>query len=401
VTAVALPGPTLERPGVSLRALAAAQLAAVAAAVGSGWDGGVAHRLVAVVALPPLAALGLTALLARPRLRLPVGATLVLFGLAAVVRAEPLHLAVALGALAAAAVTLLATFAGEPVAAGLLRDYVTLTKPRIMSLLLVTGVCGTFVGAHGWPGTVTLVASTVGLALACGGASALNHVLDSDIDKLMGPRTAKRPVASGRLTPARGLEFGLALSAASFALLAVATNVLTAVLALAGNVFYVVVYTGYLKRRRGDIVLGGIAGAVPPLVGYAAASGHIGWTALWLFAIVFVWTPPHFWALALLIRDHYAAADVPMLPVVRGDRTTARRIVGYTVALVAVTAVPFATGAFGLVYLVGALLLGGIFLAMAIRLARRTERRQAALVFHYSLLYLAALFVATAVDAVL
>jgi protoheme IX farnesyltransferase len=401
VTAVALPGPTLERPGVSLRVLAAVQLAAVAAAVGSGWDGGVAHRLVAAVALPPLAALGLTALLARPRLRPPVGATLVLFGLAAVVRLEPLHLGIALGALAAAAVTLAATFAGDPVAAGAWRDYVTLTKPRIMSLLLVTGVCGAFVGAHGWPGTVTLAASTVGLALACGGASALNHVLDSDIDKLMGPRTAKRPIASGRLTPARGLEFGLALSAASFALLAVAANLLTAVLALAGNVFYVVVYTGYLKRRRGDIVLGGIAGAVPPLVGYAAASGHVGWTALWLFAIVFVWTPPHFWALALLIRDHYAAADVPMLPVVRGDRTTARRILGYTVALVAVTVVPFVTGAFGLVYLAGALLLGGIFLAMAIRLAGRTERRQAALVFHYSLLYLAALFVAAAVDAVI
>jgi protoheme IX farnesyltransferase len=148
-------------------------------------------------------------------------------------------------------------------------------------------------------------------------------------------------------------------------------------------------------------VLGGVAGAVPPLVGCAAASGHLGWSALWLFAIVFVWTPPHFWALALLIRDHYAAADVPMLPVVRGEETTVRRILGYTLGLVAVTVVPFATGSFGLVYLAGALVLGGIFLAMAIRLARRTERRQAALVFHYSLLYLAALFVVAAVDAVL
>ncbi len=401
MTAVALPGPTLERPGVSLRALAVAQLAAVAAAVGSGWDGGVAHRLVAAVALPPLAALGLTALVARPRLGLPVGATVLLFCLAAVVRTEPLHLAIALGALAAAATTLVSSFAGEPVAAGAARDYATLTKPRIMSLLLVTGVCGTFVGARGWPGTVTLLAATIGLALACGGASALNHVLDADIDRLMGPRTATRPVASGRLTPARGLEFGLALCAASFALLAVATNLLAAALALAGAVFYVVVYTGYLKRRRGDIVLGGVAGAVPPLVGCAAASGHLGWSALWLFAIVFVWTPPHFWALALLIRDHYAAADVPMLPVVRGEETTVRRILGYTLGLVAVTVVPFATGSFGLVYLAGALVLGGIFLAMAIRLARRTERRQAALVFHYSLLYLAALFVVAAVDAVL
>ncbi|HVU76019.1 MAG TPA: heme o synthase [Gaiellaceae bacterium] len=402
MTAVALPRPTLEQPGVSLRALAGAQLLAVAAAVGSGWEGGVPHRLVAAVALPPLAALGLTAVLVRPALRGPVGATLALFGAAALVRPAPLHLALALGALAASAATLVATFAGEPLPAGAVRDYVTLTKPRIMSLLLVTGVCGTFVGARGRPGTATLVAATLGLALACGGASALNHVLDADIDQLMGPRTAARPVASGRLTPARGLEFGLALSAASFALLAATTNVLTAVLALAGNVFYVAVYTGYLKRRGpGNIVLGGAAGAVPPLVGYAAATGHLGWAALWLFAIVFVWTPPHFWALALLIRDHYAAADVPMLPVVRGDRATARRIVGYTVALVAVTVLPFALGSFGLVYLVGAIVLGGIFLAMAIRLARRTERRQAALVFHYSLLYLAALFVAAAVDAVL
>jgi protoheme IX farnesyltransferase len=249
---------------------------------------------------------------------------------------------------------------------------------------------------------VTLVASTIGLALACGGASALNHVLDADIDKLMGSRTEQRPIASGRLSPARGLEFGLALSAASFALLAVTTNLLAAMLALFGNLFYVVVYTGYLKRRGpGNIVLGGAAGAVPPLVGYAAASGHLGWAAVWLFAIVFVWTPPHFWALALLLRSHYAKADVPMLPVVRGEETTVRRIVGYTLALVVVSVLPVATGTFGLVYLAGALALGGIFLAMAIRLARRTERRQAALVFHYSLLYLAALFVVAAVDAVL
>jgi protoheme IX farnesyltransferase len=402
VTAVALPGRTFERPGLSLRALSAVQLGAVAAAVATGPEGGVAHRLVAAAALPALAALGLTGLLTRPRLRVPVGATVVLFALAAVVRVEPLHLAVALGALAAALATFVATFAGEPLAAGSVRDYVTLTKPRIMSLLLVTGVCGTFVAARGWPGTVTLVASTIGLALACGGASALNHVLDADIDKLMGSRTEQRPIASGRLSPARGLEFGLALSAASFALLAVTTNLLAAMLALFGNLFYVVVYTGYLKRRGpGNIVLGGAAGAVPPLVGYAAASGHLGWAAVWLFAIVFVWTPPHFWALALLLRSHYAKADVPMLPVVRGEETTVRRIVGYTLALVVVSVLPVATGTFGLVYLAGALALGGIFLAMAIRLARRTERRQAALVFHYSLLYLAALFVVAAVDAVL
>jgi protoheme IX farnesyltransferase len=282
------------------------------------------------------------------------------------------------------------------------RDYLTLTKPRIMSLLLVTGACGMIVGARGWPGTMRFGAAMLGLALACGGASALNHVLDRDIDRLMGPRTARRPVAAGRLTPARALEFGLALSACSFVLLVSAANLLTAVLALVGNLFYVVVYTGYLKRRGpGNIVLGGAAGAVPPVVGYAAATGRVGLAAVWLFLIVFLWTPPHFWALALLLRDHYARANVPMLPVVAGERATVRRIVGYTVLLVAFTVAPVAVDVFGWAYLAGALLLGGVFLALAVWLARTAERRRAGIVFHYSLLYLALLFAAAAVDAVL
>ena len=185
------------------------------------------------------------------------------------------------------------------------RDYVALTKPRIMTLLLITGACGMIAGAHGWPGTETALAAMTGLALACGGASALNHLLDRDIDPLMGERTKRRPVASGRVAPSRALEFGLALSALSFVLLASAVNLLTAVLALVGNLFYVLVYTRWLKRSTPqNIVIGGAAGAVPPLVGWAAGSGHIGVAALLLFAIVFVWTPPHFWALALLIKEH-------------------------------------------------------------------------------------------------
>ena len=173
----------------------------------------------------------------------------------------------------------------------------------------------------------------VGLALACGGASALNHLLDRDIDPLMGERTKQRPVASGRVVPSRALEFGLALSALSFVLLASTVNVLTAVLALVGNLFYVIVYTRFLKRSTTqNIVIGGAAGAVPPLVGWAAATGNVTVPALLLFVIVFVWTPPHFWALALLIKDKYAAANVPMLPVVKGDRETARQIVLYSVA---------------------------------------------------------------------
>jgi heme o synthase len=280
------------------------------------------------------------------------------------------------------------------------RDYLTLTKPRIMSLLLLTGAAGAFVGAGGLPPAGAFAAGMVGLALACGGASALNHVLDRDIDRLMGKRTERRPVAAGRVAPERGLEFGLVLSALSFVLLASAVNVLTAVLALVGNLFYVLVYTRWLKRSTPqNIVIGGAAGAVPPLVGYAAVTGDLGVAALWLFVIVFVWTPPHFWALALLIRDQYAAAKVPMLPVVRGERETVRQIVLYTVGLVAVTLV--AGLWLGPVYTAAAGVLGVAFLALTERLRRDTSRRQAALVFHASLAYLALLFVAAALDPVL
>jgi heme o synthase len=207
-------------------------------------------------------------------------------------------------------------------------------------------------------------------------------------------------VAAGRIPASRGLEFGLTLSAASFTLLASTVNVLTAVLALAGNLFYVVVYTRWLKRSTPqNIVIGGAAGAVPPLVGWAAAGHGLGAPALVLFAIVCVWTPPHFWALALLLKEHYAKADVPMLPVVRGVRATERQIVVYTVVLVALTCTPPAFGVFGAMYLVAALVLGGAFTWLALRLQRSGARRDAALLFHYSLLYLALLFVAVALDA--
>ena len=283
-----------------------------------------------------------------------------------------------------------------------LRDYLTLTKPRIMSLLLVTGACGMVVGARGWPGGVRCFDAMLGLALACGGASALNHLLDRDIDKVMGSRTERRPVAAGRIAPAHAFWFGVSLSVASIVLLTATVNVLTAALALLGNLFYVVVYTGYLKRRGPqNIVLGGAAGAVPPLVGYAAATGRVGLAAIWLFLIVFLWTPPHFWSLALLIREHYATARVPRLPVVRGDAVTIRQIVAYTVALVAFTTVPFATGTLGLAYLVAALVLGAAFLGFVGALGIARTRRAAALAFHFSLLYLALLFLAAALDAAL
>ncbi|HEY6030070.1 MAG TPA: heme o synthase, partial [Gaiellaceae bacterium] len=268
-------------------------------------------------------------------------------------------------------------------------------------LLLITGAGGMFVGAKGAPAPGRFVLAMGGLALACGGASALNHYLDRDIDPLMGPRTKARPVASGRLAPGYALEFGLALSAASFTLLAATVNTLTAVLALAGNLFYVLVYTRLLKRRTvQNIVIGGAAGAVPPLVGYAAAAGDLTLTALLLFAIVFVWTPPHFWALALLIKDNYAAAKVPMLPVVRGDRETARQILWYTAALIAVTLVPVALGSFGAVYAAAAVALGAAFAWLALQLQHDLTKQRASRLFHYSLLYLALLFVFMALDLV-
>jgi protoheme IX farnesyltransferase len=381
---------------VALAAVAGTGLAVVSGA--AGWD--TAHRMLAALALPPLAALVATAWVTARRLLAPSVAALVLFGLAALLTVPGLHLLFASLALAATAYVAALSFR-RATAQGPWRDYVTLTKPRIMSLLLLTGAAGAFVGAKGVPAPGAFAVTMLGLALACGGASALNHYLDRDIDQLMGSRTEKRPVASGRVPPPRALEFGLALSAFSFVLLDSLVNLPTALLALAGNLFYVIVYTRFLKRSTvQNIVIGGAAGAVPPLVGFAGASGHLGWAAVVMFVVVFVWTPPHFWALALMLKEHYARAGVPMLPVERGDRETARQILWYTVLLVAVTLVPFGLGMFGAVYGVSAVLLGAVFLWLAVELRRTMTRPVAAKLFHFSLLYLALLFVAMAIDTV-
>jgi protoheme IX farnesyltransferase len=382
--------------GLSGRLVAIAACAGTGLAVVSGAAGwGTAHQVLAGVAVPPLAALAFSS----RKLLVPGLVAWTLFGVAAAVTSRPAHIAFA--AIAFAATVYVASFAFRGTAVnGPARDYITLTKPRIMSLLLITGGAGYFVSGHTapWPFAATMV----GLALACGGASALNHYLDRDIDKLMGKRTESRPVASGRVPAERALEFGLALSAASFVLLDSLVNLETALLALAGNLFYVVIYTRLLKRSTAqNIVIGGAAGAVPPLVGYAGASGHLGWAALAMFAIVFVWTPPHFWALALMIKEHYARAGVPMLPVTKGDRATARQITWYTALMIAVTLVPVAFGVFGLAYGVAALLLGVVFMWLAVALQRTLARRDAVRLFHYSLLYLALLFVAMALDTVL
>jgi heme o synthase len=282
-----------------------------------------------------------------------------------------------------------------------LADYVTLTKPRIMSLLVLTAVCAMIAAAGGAPDTVALAALVIGGAFACGGAGALNHVLDRDIDRLMGPRTASRPVAAGRISPLRAVVFGLALSALAFAVMTVFANLLAAVLSLCGGAYYVLVYTLWLKRSTAqNIVIGGAAGAIPPLAGWAAAHGTLGLGAVMLFAIVLLWTPPHFWALALLLSRHYEAADVPMMPVVRGAPATALRVLLYTVALVAFSCVPAVLGTFGVGYLVAAVILGGAFCALAWRLWREQTPARAAVLFHYSLLYLSLLFLAVAIDAV-
>ena len=396
-------------PGPWLRLTALAAVVSTGLVVASG-ELGLAHRVLALVALPPLVALVVAARLAHRHLfgvtllalalmlgEIALGGLVSLTGGAGWARLA--HVGAAVLAFGGSAVAAAAVYRHRQAAPVAWRDYATLTKPRIMSLLLLTGAAGMFVGERGAPPAADLGVLLLGLGLACGGASALNHVLDRDIDRLMGTRTKRRPVASGRVAPSRAFEFGLALSAASFVLLATLSNVLTALLALAGNLFYVLVYTRWLKRSTPqNIVIGGAAGAVPPLVGWAAATGNLALPALFLFLVVFVWTPPHFWALALLIKRDYEAARVPMLPVVRGDRETARQVLLYTVALVGVTLVPLVWHIFGAVYLVSAAALGAVFLVLAWRLHAEGTPGRAALLFHYSLVYLALLFVAMAVD---
>jgi heme o synthase len=401
----AVPGPLLRLS--SLAATAATGLVVLSAVL----ELGAVHWALAAVALPLLTAHVLLARFAYPALLARAVVTLGLFllavalgGLAAwtdgAAWAVTLHVGAAGLGLGASLLVTAAAFRGRAAPLASARDYLTLTKPRIMTLLLLTGAAGMFVGAQGVPPLDLFVLALTGLALACGGASALNHVLDRDIDRLMGSRTERRPVASGRVSPAQALEFGLLLSALSFALLAATVNVLTAVLALVGNLFYVLVYTRWLKRSTPqNIVIGGAAGAVPPVVGYAAATGSLALPALWLFLIVFLWTPPHFWALALMIKDAYASARIPMLPVVRGDRETARQILLYSLGLVAFT---IAVGLWlGPVYTAAAVVLGAVLIALAWLLRRDLSRARAQLLFHYSLLYLALLFAAAAVDPLL
>lgn len=277
-------------------------------------------------------------------------------------------------------------------------DYLKLTKPRVISLLLVTTAAAMFVAAQGVPDGWLLLWTMVGGYLAAGGAGAINHYVDRDIDAYMG-RTTGRPVVAGRVPPARALAFGIVLGALSALVLGVFANWLAAVLALAGLAIYVGVYTLWLKRRTfHNIVIGGSAGAVPPLVGWAAVTGELGLQAWILFAIIFFWTPPHFWALALILKRDYTAAGVPMLPVVRGDHETKRQVLLWSLVMTAVSLLPVASGAAGIVYFVSALGLGGIFCILAALMLRGQGLSWARATFHYSLLYLALLFVALVID---
>jgi heme o synthase len=279
----------------------------------------------------------------------------------------------------------------------LLCDYVELTKPKVQSLLLLTTIATMYVA--GDPSPLLVALTCLGGYLSAGGAGAVNHWFDRDIDARMA-RTATRPIPAGRISPTAALVFGCALAALSFLELSLTVNVLAASLALAGFLGYVLVYTVWLKRRTPqNIVIGGAAGAVPPLVAWAAVTGSVSGVAVLLFFIVFFWTPPHFWALSLLMKDEYAKVGVPMLPVVRGEAETRRQILLYTVLLYAVTQLPFCAGGFGGIYLVASLTLGLGFIAGAVRLYRRADRRSALQLYLYSLVYLAVLFCAMVLDA--
>ncbi|MEN3279853.1 MAG: heme o synthase [Solirubrobacteraceae bacterium] len=277
-----------------------------------------------------------------------------------------------------------------------LADYVALTKPKVQSLLLLTTVCSMEIAGDPSVGLIAL--TVVGGYLSAGGAGAVNHYFDRDIDALM-PRTANRPVPAGRVAPRAALAFGIVLAVLSFVLLAATVNLLSAALALAGFLGYVFVYTVWLKRRTPqNIVIGGAAGAVPPLVGWAAVTGGLGGMPLYLFAIVFFWTPPHFWALSLLMKSEYERVGVPMLPVVRGEQETRRQILLYAILLWAVTQLPFCAGGLGTLYLVSSLVLGALLIGGAAVLYRRADRRSALRLYLFSLVYLALLFVAMVVD---
>jgi protoheme IX farnesyltransferase len=275
---------------------------------------------------------------------------------------------------------------------------VALTKPRIIELLLITTVPTMVLAERGWPSTWLVLVTVAGGALAAGGANAYNMVIDRDIDRLM-DRTAGRPLVTGVVTPSQAVWFATALEVAAFGVLWAGANLLSAVLALVATLFYVFVYTLWLKRTSTqNIVIGGAAGAVPVLVGWAAVTNDLGWTPVVLFVVIFLWTPPHFWALAIRYADDYRAANVPMLPAVAEPAVTVKRMVGYTAAMVAATIVLWPVADLGPIYLGTAVLLGGLFLWGTADLGRDPTAQRSMRVFAYSITYVTLLFGAVVVD---
>ena len=276
--------------------------------------------------------------------------------------------------------------------------YVALTKPRIIELLLITTLPTMILAERGLPGVWLMVATLLGGALAAGGANAINMYVDRDIDKLM-HRTAKRPLVTGVIAPRNALIFAISLEIVAFVELWAWVNLLSAVLAVSATLFYVFIYTLWLKRTsKQNIVIGGAAGAMPVLVGWAAVTNSLAWAPLVLFGVIFLWTPPHFWALAVKYKDDYEAAHVPMMPVVATFRRTATEIIAYTVAMVALTLVLAPVAHLGAVYVVSAAVLGFGFVVMAVRLWIQATPKASMQLFSYSITYLTLLFVMMAVD---
>lgn len=279
-----------------------------------------------------------------------------------------------------------------------IRTYIVLTKPRIIELLLITTVPTMFVAARGVPGIWLMAATVIGGTLAAAGANTFNMVIDRDIDKLM-ERTQNRPLATGAIGVKAAIIFASILEVGAFFWLWGFTNILAASLAVSATAFYVFIYSLWLKRSsEQNIVIGGAAGAVPVLVGWAAVTGSLAWAPVILFAIIFIWTPPHFWALAIKYKDDYAKASVPMLPVVRTIKWVSIRILAYTILLVALTIVFAPVGNMGLIYIIAASILGVVFIWMAISLIRRATAKKAMFLFQYSIAYVALLFSAIAID---
>ena len=283
----------------------------------------------------------------------------------------------------------------------LLGDFLALTKPRVMSLLLVSAVAGAFLGAQSTPSLKIIIAVIIGGALASGGAASLNMAYESELDKKMG-RTKNRPVAEGRIAFNTAMLFGIALNVGSFVILTLMTNMLAAGLAIVGTLLYFGLYTVILKRTTTqNIVIGGAAGAVPPLVGYTASAGTVDLSAWYLFVIIFFWTPPHFWALAIMIKDDYARANIPMLPVVMGIKHTTKQILLYTAVLSVLTILfGFVSQTLGWIYTIGSASLNLILFWYAYRLFKGPDRLAATKLYKYSLLYLALFFLLVMIDSV-